>query len=899
MDNVCLKLQERKVLPNQIIEADNFFTDGDDGNFQNLDNISTDMNNIGIDDVLFLTGGASMTVEMDRFGTIVMEGDSNISLLPNREYFITAYIYQAIDPPVPNPVDYYIDLDITGWTDGIFTILERYQLTNENEGIWQKVSAKLVTNTDVNGKIKLVQSGTYVQFVDGETFHIDSVSISSAITYLGDTIQYGPQFTLPVDANIDATAIFKFRDLQKPEFFFQRERSRKISIPSTTEVEKYLGFAHDVGSIKGNKAFNQEYLGILEVDGIEILKGIFTFDELKTLNCKNKKYYGKLLSGNKEWVSRLQSQELCNIDWSEYKFSYTENNLENNWNQNGDTTDFITFLFEVREIPDVVGNIYSFFANEFGSGFFIKPFLRKIFRHIGYEIEFNGAFLKSNDFRDEVVTGVTVSSFLGIDKPDIIYYGYHLGEIIIREGETEVPDYEDSEFDPNSYINGNCVTKVANFDLIMNLHFEIWSGTIYTAPNGDVSFTLPDTSPYDGLNVCARAIFEFDTVAATTGDHVYWIKVEFYQGATIIDTQYVYDSQEPRWDTDGLTIVQTTDLGNGDWRIDYTGPGGAFSHFFGGSVMIGNGDQDSYTQLRQAADLKDVGPEYGQVAQCINLKDMVGSIFGLYNILAEEDKVTNVIHLWQRDDYYTRAEIIDTDGIVTKSEVSQKRLGKAKGKEYKFSYAKNETDIWYKEKAPENFGDDTYVNEIGNSGLDAVEMTTSNIFHASYDWEALVGLWVPRYQKPVDLTQGNLGPRILHYEGLKVIQNPGVLKISFIQDVGPIVSYTKQYITYPSATFASREGLGTVNLSYADYQGNQGLISKHFAIELELIANSMLLSVYFYLNVDFISKLKYYKYWKYKDSLFILNRIVDFRYMVKAPTKVELVPINTFYGTDT
>lgn len=894
MENVCLKLQKKCIKTNQLIQGANLFEDGASGDFQNLDNINTDMDNPSIDNVLYLTGGASMQVEVNQLGTVLMEGDSNIALSPNSEYYITGYVYESIDPPPTGITDYFLDLDKTGWIDATFVTIERFQLTNTTEGKWHKLVAKMVTGLDINGKIRIVQSGTYIPNVDGELFHIDTVSLSEFIPYFGDEIIYDPQITLPVEQNVDATIILKVRDLEKPSFFFQRSKTRAISIPSTKESEKNLGFAHDVGSIRGDNAFNSEYLGELQINGTPVLKGVFKFDELKTLNCNNS-YIGKLLSDNRIWMSLLENYSLCDLNWQEYDFLHSINNLEANWQENGDTVAFIAHIFEARDIPNVIGNSYRFFANDFRIGHFMKPLIRKLFRHIGYSVSFNGDFLNSQEFRDDFLTGITESFFIRTEVPDIIYYGYQLSSTVIANGQTEFPNYEESEFDPNSYISGNCVTKVTDFEFIMSLHFEIWTGTSYSAPEGDALFTLPAISIYDGGNVCSRAEFILDTVAAASSDHAYWIKVELYQGATVIDTQYIYDSNEPLWDTDNLTIVQTTDLGNGDWRIDYLGQGGSNSHFFGASVMIGTGDQQFYTELKKPANPLSSGALIGQSPYCVNLKELMVSISGTYNLISETDESTNTVNLWQRDDYYRNGtDAINADEIATNGEVVQKRLGGKNGKKYIFAYPKNDTDIWFEENAPTDFGNFTYDNTVGSSGDAGIEMSSGNILNASFDWEPLVGVWVPRYQKKPDVT-ARFGYRILHYDGYTPIPPPSVLEVTGnVPGVFPV----KSFAFYPRATFQARVGFGSTNLSFSDNSDIKGLVSKHFQDELDLISKARILSAYFYINSEFVRKLDYSKFWKYKDSLFILNRIVDYRYMLNAPTRVELVPINTFYGTD-
>ena len=60
------------------------------------------------------------------------------------------------------------------------------------------------------------------------------------------------------------------------------------------------------------------------------------------------------------------------------------------------------------------------------------------------------------------------------------------------------------------------------------------------------------------------------------------------------------------------------------------------------------------------------------MSTCVNLKDLMVSIAGLYNLISETDNITNTVNLWQRDDYYSGAiEVIDAQEIATDDEVKQ------------------------------------------------------------------------------------------------------------------------------------------------------------------------------------------------------------------------------------
>src|SRR5690606_25685776 len=120
--------------------------------------------------------------------------------------------------------------------------------------------------------------------------------IGAFVPYFGDKVTYHEEVSLPVKSDIDATILYKIRDLTKPNFIFQRARTRSVVIPSTQETEKYFGFSHRTGSIRGEKTFQSEYAARLEVDGIDVLSGLFNFDELNSPSCKNSEYKGKILS---------------------------------------------------------------------------------------------------------------------------------------------------------------------------------------------------------------------------------------------------------------------------------------------------------------------------------------------------------------------------------------------------------------------------------------------------------------------------------------------------------------------------------------------------------------------------------------------------------------------------
>lgn len=901
--DVCLKLKKRCIKHNQYIEGENYFPDGSNGEFDTDDNINTDMDNVSIDNILYLNKGASLQLDMNAAGTIVIEGDTTIELKPDQEYYITAFVYESIDPPPMTEIDYFIKIDKTGWSDAVFTVIKSFRLNAKPSGTWQKLVAKLVTGTDKFGKIKLVQSGSYVPIVDGETFHIDSVSISAFIPYFGDKVIYHEEVSLPVQNDIDATILYKIRDLTKPNFIFQRSRTRSVVIPSTQETEKYFGFSHRTGSIRGEKTFKSEYIARLEVDGIDVLSGLFTFDELNSPSCKNSEYKGKILSDNRTWISLLEKQRQCDLDWTEYDIVLSIDNIAATWANNGDDSLFVLFPFETRSIPVVVGDTYKLESHKIIMGHFIKPFLRKIFRHIGYEIEFKGEFLNSEYFRDIILTGnssffVPSGLYYGWYAPMEIYQGFHLGTPTIQLYDTVEPDYEDSEFDPFNYINGNSVEKVAGFELYMTLHFETWTGTAYSSPQGDASLTLAAISAYDGQTISVEAEFVLDTVIALSTDHAYWIEVRFYAGATLISTQYIYDPDEPRWYTDTLTIIQVVDEGDGDWRIDYEFEGDSFEHYFGASMMYGTGDEEFFARLRKPSEPNAIGYSVSLQHDCENtLKDYVHSIAMCFNLMHITNEKTKVVSLYQRDDFYKLGTLaIDVEDLAVEGEINQVRLAGQNSQKFLFSYKPDDEDIWFGNFAPNNFGNGSYQNSGGNKTIESVDMTEGMIFSATMNWEPVIDMWIPRYQNEDagGVFEIRLTPRILHYDGLISLPTPSEFELSTNQILFPPIA-TETYTEYPRATFV---GHGT-NLAFHDYESVLGLINVHWKKELDIIANSRLLSAYFLIKIDFIRKLDYSKFWKFQDVLFLLNAIVDFNYIEPGITKVELVPINTFYGTDT
>lgn len=911
MDNICLKIKEKFVKSNQLIEGYNFFLDGDNGNFGNLDNITTEMDNPAVDYDVHLFSKSSMRFEINEFGRILLEGDSIVTLEPNTEYYLTAYVFQNIDPPPLGNTDYYISFEKIGFVDALFANLVVVQLKPSEDGRWLRISAKLVTGVSRSGRIRIVQSGSYTQFVHGEVYNIDSVSIAKFGSYIGDVVSYGPEFNLRVDKSVDSTLILKTRDVGRPDLFFQRSKAREVVIPSTSEVEAVLGYAHDVGSIRGNKSFNREYIARLEVNSVEILSGLFTFESLSTVNCNDNSYKGKLISNSKFWMDLFAKANLCDLNWEEYNFTSTLNNLEPAWQVNGDTASYVPYLFEKRQTPYLAGNIYAFFTDDFNIGLFIKPFIRKLFRHIGYEVFFNGAFLNGDKFRDDFIAGLTTSISKELYKRFVIYFGYQTNPIVISPLESEVPNYSEFEFDPNSYITNNCVEKVTEFELNMTIHFEIWPGTNYDSPFGNATLYLPHVSIHDGLLVCCRCEYIFDPILAANSDHIYFIKVEFYTINGVISTQNIYSSQEPKWDTDSFNIIQTTDLGNGNWKIDFSDSfGGTYVHFFGRSILAPTSNDDFYVQLRKPPDPNDVGYIYEQAPKCIGLKSVISSIFKVYNLMSETNEATSTVHLWQRDDYFSQAQTpLIADEIATTEQIKQIKTSSKSKKIYSFFYAKNEIDSWFDENAPIGFGNFELDNSGGLASAQVVLMSEGNIFNASYDYEPFPDVWVPRYKNAINpistVSDVDFGNRILHYGGIVPLAAPYKLEVygnfyglyPMNPSIGPVLP-KKVFNSYPKTTFLDRDGFGDVNLCFEEREGKGGLFLNHFQDEFIIVTSSRIMSAYFYLDAEFIRNLNFGRFWKFKDSIFYLNKIIDFSFIEKTNTRVELIPINSFYGTD-
>jgi hypothetical protein len=349
-----------------------------------------------------------------------------------------------------------------------------------------------------------------------------------------------------------------------------------------------------------------------------------------------------------------------------------------------------------------------------------------------------------------------------------------------------------------------------------------------------------------------------------------------------------------------LIIIQTTDEGDGYWKIDYEFDGDSFEHYFGASVMLGTNDEQFFARLQKPAEANEIGVIANVNPLCVyNLKEYVHSLALAFNIMHITNEKTKTVALYQRNDFYklgTLAE--DVEDLAVEGEITQVRLSAKNSQDFLFSYQANDTDIWYGNFAfPKDFGNGTFKNSDGNKGIESVNMTEGMIFNATWNWEPLINMWLPRYQNAVG-EASRFGVRILKYDGLISLTSPNEFELTTRDGIGtPLAIET--YTEYPRATFASEVGFGTTNLAFNDHKGNLGLINVHWKKELDIIANSRLLSAYFLIKIDFIRKLDYSKFWKFQDVLFLLNAIVDFNYIEPGITKVELVPINTFYGTDT
>ena len=886
MEKVNLFLRKKVVLPNRLITAENFFLDGDNGSFdQNIDGITSDMA-ISQSGDFYLSFDKSLKVVMNEF-PIVMENTTPIILKPNSEYFVSCYILDDFSGP-PALQDFYIGFEKTGWTDGVFTRLTGWQWGPDTEEQWVQVIYKLVTGTNTIGALKLISSGLDRLSVDvqGEPLYIDVVSVSEFMPYIGDKIYFDEEVCLPVEQTIDSNLQYKLRELNKINFSLQNSKASSIAINSLAPVERYFGFSHDPGSVRGQYSWDAEYLGRIEIGGLDVMSGTFSLDELSTVRCKFKQYKGKLISDNKLWYNILKNYQLCDLDWQEYNHVGSFDNYEASLILNGDNALWVYGLMEYDAVPDVSGTDYTNVFDLYGPQLFTKPMIKKIYRFAGYQVEFLGAKLNSPEFRDLVAAGNQFKTLSFIER-STTFFGYYDGQETLDDGSgSQVPDYEDVEDDNLNWINGNCANKEAGF--VMTIKVQIEEESALDAPSGGVVFVLPAISAQDGTNICTRAEYQTDFSLSTFPDHLYWVKVEIYNGFGVIATQYVFDSNEPAWSTDSHIINNINSI-SGGYQVDYTdGPSGDPSQYdFGFSLLFGNGAEDNTSVTLHRADTDDeVGylMDINRYMFCNSVTDFLESIIKIRNIIVLTDDNLKKVTWIARNDLFQEGKIIDTRGLVTSLEETQTRLAKKAATSLEFKYTQDAQDEWYKENATEFFSDETIDNSGGNKVLDIERYANQVIFSPTFMYEPILDVWVPR-------VLGISNIRILQYEGVQPVTNPGQVILRHY-----LTAVTKTYTEYGRLMFVSPTGVSVTNLSFKDQNGNLGIANEYWRLDLDLLLNARLIKTYIRLNYSDVRNIDYRALWLYKDVVCILNQISQFDpFNPEQPALVELITTNQFF----
>jgi len=889
INNVQLLLRKKIVLKDRLIISENYFQDGDFGDFENNILGITSSTSIVMSNEIAFIGNNSLRVLMDPFqGNIILQGTSNIVLSPNSEYFITAQVYQSWQPPV-NDRDLFIGFSKSGWSDGILTMVQDYQWTTDNEGNWENIVYKLTTGNSVAGQISIIISGIdrFNNSVVGEYLYIDTVKISNFIPYVGDIIQYGEEHCLPVAQNLNTSLQFKIRELNKINLLLQRSKSTQLTINATHEVEQFFGYSHLPNSVRGNSSWEQEFLATLEISGYPILKGIFSLDELRKENCDYNKYIGKIISDSKIWVSLLEGKCLSDLEWSEYNHIANFENYEFAISGDGSNRLWTYGIFETESVPDIIGNNYRVNLTLIPVQLFIVPMIEKIYRSIGYTIKFEGAILNSPDFYNLLVTPVNCPRFINrfISRNSTIIGYYDGTETLDDSSGNQFPDFESIEDDAFNWINGHCLNKEQDYVLTAQIQVVELSGL--DAPSGQVSFNLPAISTYDGQVICFRLEYEVDFSLNSFQNNTHWVKIEMYTGTTVIQTQYLFNNNEPQWSNNSHTINNVTSIAGG-YEISYidgqTGQGGQ-TYTFGFSQLFGNGtNNNTYASLIRPA----INDEKGHIRDvnkgmcCINIIEFLKSIILLRNIVVLTDEDKKQITWIARNDFYREDRVFTIDNNKITGEEIQKRLSKKSSKQLSFKYTHDDEDEWLKERVSDSFGNATISNDNGNSGLENSTENTS-IFSPTASYEPLVGLWVQR-------SLGYSTIRVFMWEGVQQINTGSITLKHFL------ASPTKSYTEYPRISFASEQSISTNNLSFDEYSGNLGIAESYWRIDLDLIKNARLIKTQLMLSITEVNNLDFRLLWVYKDIICILNQIVDFDpHFPENPAIVELITTNNFY----
>lgn len=323
---------------------------------------------------------------------------------PNTKYYLNAYVFiswgnEQVFNFVTQIHEYNILFELNGLTDATIEHTNIFSLSRKDSvNVWHPISACLTTGNDIVGSIQLSKDGIFSNLFDPDPLYVDYLTVTKEPFQKTNCYSRSTSKNLQLLPNINTKITYKARDIKKPDFFFQTSITKEVSFYLDSVAKECLGNLRDVNSIKGRKSLCSKFEAKIFNKGKQLLDGVFYIKDVSYSKKSLPIIKASINGENKSWSALLDDLTLGDIDWSEYNHIRNFNTVESSWNADCEKDFFVYALFEERTGYTPNGNIYNIELQRLRPHLFVKPFLRKIFKHICYDVEFKGETLNSDCF---------------------------------------------------------------------------------------------------------------------------------------------------------------------------------------------------------------------------------------------------------------------------------------------------------------------------------------------------------------------------------------------------------------------------------------------------------------------------------------------------------------------
>ena len=629
--------------------------------------------------------------------------------------------------------------------------------------------------------------------------------------------------------------------------------SKTIVLPGSTNNNKLLGniFEFNNANFTIDEAPNVDYnynasksaACRIEVDGLEIVKGIFRLLEI-IRDGENVEYECAVFGELGGLVTALGNKRLEDLDFSAYNHNYTYANITASWN----TATGSGYCYPLIDYGNVSTGLYGtakkdFQYKTFRPALFVKEYFDKVMAGAGYT--YSSTFLNTAFFKRLIIpcNQRVLSS----------------NSLVALNRSTSTPQ------EINDPITPSVLFGVIDFDTGLIGSFSSVAG-VYTY-NGSL------TNATININL---------TATGTYNDITY----TFYKNGVAVDIKSNSSTYE-------LTTSITLNT-NDTIQMIVTGSGNGSSVYINGNIKV-----TTVSLLPVPINLGDAIVINDTIPKGIFQKDFFTSVLKMFNLMVTEDKFTDKhLNIEPYIDFYTGTVLDWSDKLDRSKPIKIKPMSEATARYYELKW-KQDNDFYnedYRKKYNEGYGDRIFDNGL-EFAKDSEKVDV--IFAAStlYGKDGEDKVFPAIYKKSDNNTKEDPIEHIVRIMQVKKIT--GVASWNILNGATNLGSNTTYlyggHFDDPDAPNADLNFGATKELYFELAAGNlsNNLFNTYYSPYLAEITDkdSRLLSGNFKLTQLDIFNLDFAKFIYIDGGLYRLSKVIDYTAETNEVTKVELLRV--------